>query len=354
MINEVCEFDNNSNLITDFEFIYSNRRYWEYLNDQSILITGAYGSIARYLSYFLIWLKKEKQININLFFNGRNKNKFDKYFGKYYDFFTPLIEDISVSSNTLPVSIDMVFYAASPARPDLFKKYPVETILPNVVGLNNLLARYKNAKFLYFSSASVYGENSSIILDETIVGKINYFDTMSSYAESKRVGELLCRSYFEEYNVNTKIIRISHTFGPTLNFNEDTRAFSIFIKTALENNEIIINSDGNAKRAFLYISDAIIGIFDVLFKGVSGEAYNIGGNNFISIKDFANMISTICDCNLEILNKAVVQDKNSNHEQPPSNLKLEKLGWNQSVDVKAGIEKTINILKFNKKDERYE
>ncbi len=354
MINEVCEFDNNHILIKDFEYIYSNREYWNSLNNKSILITGAYGSIARYLSYYLLWLKKEKNLNITLYLNGRSKNKLDKYFSKYTDLFMPIIEDISLSCNTLPECMDVVIHAASPARPDLFSKYPVETILPNVMGLNNLLAKYKKAKFLYFSSASVYGENSSEILDEKVIGKINYLDTMSSYAESKRVGELLCRSYFEEYSVDTRIIRISHTFGPTLNFNEDTRAFSIFIKSALEDNEIVINSDGTSKRAFLYISDSIIGMFDVLFSGVSGETYNIGGNCFISIKDFAYIIAEICNCKVKILKKTIAQDNNSNHEQAPSNKKLEKLGWSQNIDVKTGIKKTINSLEFYNQGESNE
>ena len=108
----------------------------------------------------------------------------------------------------------------------------------------------------------------------------------------------MCFSFYKQFNLPIKIIRIGHTYGPGINLN-DGRVFSDFIKNILDNKDLVIKSDGEAKRAFCYITDAINAFFLVLFNGKSGEAYNMSNNDyFVSIKELA-----------EILTEKVFKDK---------------------------------------------
>lgn len=340
------DFENNIVIKEDIEDILNKRNYWGNFRNKSILLTGAYGSIARYLSYFLINLNKNFGYNIKLFLNGRNPQKMEYYFGKYYNYFTPILDDLSSGTDKLPNSLDYIIHAASNARPELFYTKPVETIVPNVITLYGLLDKYRNAKFLFFSTGSVYGNIDAEIIEEDSYGVINFSDLMSSYAESKRIGELLCKSYAQEYNVDTRIVRIHHTYGPTLDLFDDNRAFSYFVKCALTNKDIVLNSNGLAKRAFLYIKDAILAFFDILILGDKGESYNLSADKMITIKDLANVICSFNkNIKLCIKIKDDYVDVNSNRTTISSVDKLKKLGWEQSVSVEEGFKRTIESFK---------
>ena len=276
--------------------------------------------------------------------NGRSAEKLDYYFGSYKFDYYPIIGDASNSTKEFPRNIDVVIHAASMARPDLFAKYPVETIKPNVIGTYNLLSIYKKSQFIFFSTGSVYGTGDFDELKENLIGNIDFFNKMSSYCESKRIGELICKSFYEEYNTNAKILRIFHTFGPTINFNEDTRAFSQFIKDALTVRKIVINSSGENKRSFLYVSDAVLAVFDILFNGKSGEAYNLSNDNFIEISEFAKIISYELNVPILFSSNDVPADNNANHDVKANTEKLKKLGWTPKISINEAIRRTINSL----------
>ena len=342
------DFEKNKIIYEDLNNIFNSRNYWENFNNKSILITGAYGSIARFLSYFFLHLIKNYKFKIKLYLNGRNKNKMNEYFGRYSSYFNPVFNDLSKNMTGMPEKIDIVIHAASNARPDLFATRPVETIIPNVIGLNSLLEKYKTARFLFFSTGSVYGKIKSDNITEDSQGVINHYDVMSSYAESKRMGELLCKSYAEEYGVDIRIVRIHHTYGPTLDLIDDNRTFSYFVKCAIKNENIVLNSDGTAKRAFLYISDAILAFCDILILGNKTEVYNMSAYSFTSIVDLARIVvkinGRIC---VEIKPKEIYVDSNSNRVVVSSVEKLKKLGWRQTINIENGFSRTINSFKYN-------
>ena len=113
----------------------------------------------------------------------------------------------------------------------------------------------------------------------------------SCYAESKRMGEVMCVSWGQQYNIHTVIVRPFHTYGPGISF-DDGRVFADFVADAVLGRDIVLRSDGLAQRSFCYISDATIGFLTVLLKGDRGEAYNIGNPEAeMSIRELADTIS---------------------------------------------------------------
>jgi nucleoside-diphosphate-sugar epimerase len=101
----------------------------------------------------------------------------------------------------------------------------------------------------------------------------------------------MATAYHQEYQYHAKIARLFHTFGPGINMS-DGRVFSDFIKDAITGDQIHITGDKRIKRAFLYLSDAVIMLLNILFSGIDGEIYNVGNdNNIASIYDFATIVA---------------------------------------------------------------
>jgi len=226
--------------------------------------------------------------------------------------------------------IDYIIHAASQASPKYYEKDPVGTLAPNVLGTHNLLslARCKKVEsFLFFSSGAVY----------------DYVDPMnvrSCYAESKRMGETMCVSWFHQHGVPTKIVRPFHTYGPGMRF-DDGRVFADFVADIVHNRDIVVESGGSATRAFCYISDAVAGFFTVLFKGEVGEAYNVGNDRTeISIQELAELLVALFpEKELEVRIKGYLGS--SVKRKCPDISKICGLGWEPEVSLEQGFLRTV-------------
>jgi|APGre2960657468_1045069.scaffolds.fasta_scaffold29553_2 UDP-glucuronate decarboxylase len=325
---------------------------WGSLKNKVFLFSGAGGIIASFMIETLLILNEIRGYNIKLILIARNKQKAYLRFKKYIDKNEIIIieKDISDFSHIHNEKIDYYIHLASNADPSLFFSDPVGTLKANCLGTINLLESAKINKpegFLYFSSGEVYGD---IFIDkpikETDYGIVDLDRTRNCYAEGKRVGEMLCNSYFNQFGIKTKIVRPAHTYG--LDFDKkDTRAFSNFVDCVLNNQDIILNSDGKAKRSFLYVADAVLGYFTILLKGENGHAYNVGNDYEISILDLAN---TIIKASENSYLKVKFSDKIILNSSKSSNglldvSKLKQLGWKPVTSEFIGFSK---VIKYNK------
>jgi len=240
-------------------------------------------------------------------------------------------------------------HLASIASPKIFYKKPIETILPNVIGTNKLLKLSINKKvksFLFFSSGEIYGNHNKILKENTI-NNLNHLTERASYSESKRMGEVLCYSYFKQKKIPVKIIRLFHTYGPCMNLN-DGRVMMDFVNNIVNQKNILIKGTGNQKRSFCYVSDAVIGIFLVLINGQNGEAYNLGNpKELLSIKKLANLLSKYNNkISVKLNSKLNLYKKKAPYQiVVPEIKKISRLGFSPKINVKKGFKKTINYFK---------
>ena len=131
----------NKILLDDFEKIFLTKKIkWTKLKKKTFLISGANGFIATYIIYFLIFLNQKYFFKIKIILIARDKKKIiNKFINKKTKNFFKIIEQ-DISKNILfKGKVDFILHLASNASPKLFNKYPIETILPNVIGTNNLL-----------------------------------------------------------------------------------------------------------------------------------------------------------------------------------------------------------------------
>lgn len=349
-------FDNKI-INDDMNNIYARNINWQMLDNKAVLITGAYGMLASYVVYFLCFINEIKGINVKVIAQGRSTDKarqrFNDFWDKeYFEFITDNItEDISIEGN-----VDYIIHAAGGAYPGMYSKIPVEVIEPNVIGTYNLLklAVEKSTKsFLYFSSGDVYGktDDPSNITEET-VGRVDPLDAHSCYSESKRMAETMCVSFYREYGIPTKMARIGHTYGPTMDIDNDPRVFASFLKNAIEHKDIVMLSDGSAKRAFCYLADAVAAYMTILLKGANGEAYNVcNTDEFLSIKEFANIVANLDEnrpltvhCKERDINDGYVDNKDNKDNKPISD-KLKGLGFEFKYDTYQGMKRTYEYKK---------
>ena len=339
----------------DMKQIEARSASWEWLKNKTVLITGAYGMIASYLVYFLIYLNEvHADQNTTILLLGRNSRKAEARFGEYmqrpYMKFFPT--DLCTGF-TIDCDVDYIIHAASLASPQYYAVDPVGVMMPNLLGTYNLLelARNKGCKgFLFFSSGDVYGKiaQTQAVVYESDWGCVDSMDLRSCYGESKRAAETMCVAYAKQYGVPTKSVRICHTYGPTLDLRNDQRMFAEFVSNVVNGQDIIMKSDGSATRSLCYLADATDAFFRILKDGKTGEAYNMCNNQgHTSIKDLAELLVTL---NPEKQLKVVMQQRDASSaymESPVKNVtefntdKLSALGWTAQYDIRTGFSRTI-------------
>ncbi len=340
----------NNIIKEDISSIINCFDYWERFKNKTILITGANGFLPAYLVESFLSL--DKTYNTKIIAIVRNKQKANNRFKNYMtDTNLEIIEHDVCNEFNYNHKIDFIIHAASQASPKYYKVDPVGTLNANVLGTINMLklAQKKSVEsFLYFSSGEVYGEvkDEFMPIKEDTFGYLNPALVRSCYGESKRMGETICVSYFAQYGIKAKIVRPFHTYGPGMVL-DDGRVYADFVANILKDQNIILNSDGKAKRAFCYLTDATIGFLTVLVNGENGEAYNVGNpQEEYSILELANILVNLYpEKKIEvILNKTINTDylKSTITRNSPNIDKLKKLNWNPTVTIKKGFKRTVS------------
>jgi nucleoside-diphosphate-sugar epimerase len=199
-------------------------------------------------------------------------------------------------------------------------------------------------KVLYISSGAIYGKQPENVtsFSEDYSGAPDPTLPSSSYAEGKRMAEHLCALYSQNGCFETKIARCFAFVGPFLPL---TANFAIcdFIKSALQGQPIIITGDGSTQRSYLYSADLAIWLWTILFKGSSGQAYNVGSDCGISIIDLARTIATMTHNRSAILfERPTPNVEKGNHYIPSTKKAREGLGLRQLFDLKQSIQSTID------------
>jgi UDP-glucuronate decarboxylase len=251
------------------------------------------------------------------------------------------------------MSPDYIFHGASIASPTWYRKYPLETIDINVAGTRRLLELARNSGaqgFLYLSSSEIYGDPPSdeIPTKEEYLGNVSSLGPRACYDESKRLAETLCMIYFRSFDLPVKIVRPFNVYGPRLRL-DDGRIVPDIISDALARKQITIYSDGRATRSFCYVSDATAAITNVVATDVSGEAFNVGNNEEVTIRQVAEMVDELsqngCGVRLEESTDPEYLTDNPQRRCPDLNKIKQTTGWAPRVSLREGIERTLRFYR---------
>ena len=156
--------------------------------------------------------------------------------------------------------IDFLIHAAAPTSGKVFISQPVESLGVIVKGTENilLLAKEHHSRMLYLSSEEAYGTpDSEKPISEDYVGAVNSLNIRSCYPLGKKIAELLCRSYYEEYGVNVCIIRPTVILGLWQEY-DSVKVEAEILRCILEKTDLIMKSDGSTKKCVIYSLDAVL------------------------------------------------------------------------------------------------
>ena len=310
-----------------------------------ILVTGSTGLIGSCIIDVLLAANADFGKEFEVFALGRREEKLKGRFGPSQGLHF-VVQDAAEPVTT--EGLDYIVHAASNADPKSYALYPAETILTNVLGAKSVLdaCKGKKTRALLTSTFEVYGKLEQDEYDEDHYGSVDLNLIRSCYPESKRTAELLFKSYADEYGTDCVIARLSSIYGPTMKAN-DSKAHAQFLRSALAGKNIVLKSKGDQIRTYCYVMDAVSGILAVLFKGKTGEAYNVANEN--SIASIAELARTIADyAGTEVVFDLPDEIENKGFSKPQNCvLKTEKikgLGWRGRYDLKSGIRETMTIL----------
>lgn len=306
---------------------------------KTILITGGAGFIGSNLCEKLL-NDNHKIICVDNLLTGNMKNIEHLLTNSNFKFINhDIIYPLEINDD-----IDEIYNFACPASPPKYQKDPINTLKVNFLGVLNLLelARQKKAKFLQSSTSEVYGEPKITPQPENYRGNVNTVGIRSCYDEGKRVAETLVMDYHNQYNVDTRIVRIFNTYGPKMDKN-DGRVVSNFINQALNNEDITLYGNGEQTRSFCYIDDQIDGLIKLMNSDYIFPM-NIGNPHELTVKELATIILNLTKSDSKIVYKDLPLDDPTNRK--PDITKAQNiLHWQPNYDLEKGIIKTIEYFR---------
>jgi UDP-glucuronate 4-epimerase len=323
------------------------------IKDKKILITGGAGFIGGHLcEYALIngndvvvvdsfndetSTPAEKVKNIEHIQGTANKNK--KNLTVYQ---CNITDEESLNKIFKDENPHILIHAASLVKDRWSMDAPLDFIDVNVKGSQILINSSSKSKsleqILFISSRSAVGE----VLDATTeMSEDNAFRPINPYGATKAASESLFYSNHHNNNIPLKICRMQPVYGPR---GRNDMFPKRILNSIITGEEIQKYGSGEAVRDWLYISDAVHGIFKILDFNTSFEIFNIG----IGVSTSTNKLIQLCE------DIAGQKANIVNVEAPPGDAhfagvadcsKMKRLlGWQANVDIAEGIKKTYDYM----------
>ncbi len=311
------------------------------LSERRILVTGGAGFLGSHLCERLLD-RGADVLCVDNFYTGTRKNVRRLLSNPRFEL---MRHDVCFP---LYVEVDEIYNLACPASPIHYQFDPVQTTKTSVHGAINMLglAKRVKAKILQASTSEVYGDPAVHPQTEDYWGNVNPIGIRSCYDEGKRCAETLFFDYFRQHDLRIKVARIFNTYGPRMHPN-DGRVVSNFIVQALANQDITIYGDGSQTRSFCYVDDLVQGLILLMESrdDVTGPV-NLGNPREFSIRELAETVIAQTGSNSKIVHRPLPAD-DPRQRRPNISKAQELLAWRPTVELREGLEKTIEYFRQN-------
>ena len=304
-----------------------------------ILVTGGAGFLGSHLCERLV-NEGNDVICVDNFYTGSKDNIIGLLNNPHFEL---MRHDVTFP---LYVEVEEIYNLACPASPVHYQYDPVQTTKTSVHGAINMLglAKRTGAKIFQASTSEVYGDPVVHPQHESYNGNVNPIGPRSCYDEGKRCAETLFFDYKRQHNLNIRVVRIFNTYGPRMHPN-DGRVVSNFIMQALRGEAITIYGDGQQTRSFCYVDDLIEGFIRMMDANddISGPI-NLGNPSEFTIKQLAEAIINLTGTKSELIKQPLPED-DPLKRQPDIAIAKQQLDWQPSIDLEAGLTKTIDYFR---------
>ncbi|MGN7400909.1 NAD-dependent epimerase/dehydratase family protein [Cytobacillus praedii] len=251
-----------------------------------VLITGGYGFIGSFVSEKFYREGHEVHILDNLSTGKKSNVQFR------HQSYLLNIEDDQCEQVFRTNKFDAVIHLAAQVDVEKSILSPAADSKINVMGLVNILqlsSKYNVSKFVFASSAAVYGDNKEVPLNEE-----SSCEPFSPYGINKKLGEYYCQKWNDLYQLDTTCFRFSNVYGPKQGTKGEGGVISIFAKKILNNDSLDIFGDGTQTRDFIYVEDVAEAIYRAVLSNITG-LMNLSTNTETSINQLINHFKEIAD-----------------------------------------------------------
>lgn len=219
-----------------------------------------------------------------------------------------------------------------------------------LINMHTIEAAHQNEvkRYLYTSSACIYPGYLQKDADVAPLKEEDAYpaDAEDGYGWEKLYMERVCRHYYEDFGLDTRVVRFHNIFGPLGTYDggreKSPAAICRKIAVAADGDEIEVWGDGKQTRSYCYIDDCVEGIYR-LMRSDHRDPINLGQDRMISVNELVEMVATIAgktiDRRYDLTKPQGVRGRNSD------NTRLrEVLDWEPSVTLEDGLERTYHWI----------
>ena len=263
--------------------------------------------------------------------------------------------DLKEYENCLKVTtgIDFVYnMACNMGGMGFIENNKAECMLSVLINTNLLRTCLINkiSKYFFSSTACVYNASKQT---GTFIEGLKESDASPAmpedgYGWEKLFSERMCRHFYEDYGLETRVARYHNVYGPVGTFDGGREKAPAALCRKLINaknsgeKKIDVWGDGEQTRSFMFIDDCIKGTKKI-FESNCREVLNIGSEEQVSINQMINTIEEIgnykVDKNYQLDKPKGVRGRSSNND-----LVREKIGWDSAISLRSGLEKTYKWI----------
>jgi UDP-glucose 4-epimerase len=267
-----------------------------------VLVTGGAGFIGSHLAEAL-YARGDEVWALDDLSTGNRDNLEDLRGAARFHFVEGSVMDADLVQELVD-RVDVVFHLAAAVGVRFVLENPLRSLLTNIRGTENVLEaahRSGNKKVIQYSSSEVYGKGTQVPFVEDQDRLLGPTQVLRwSYATSKAVDEYLALAYYQERNLPTVVVRCFNTCGPRQSPHYGM-VLPRFMQQALANQPILVYGDGRQTRCFSYVGDVVRGTLMLADEPrASGEVYNIGTTEEVSVHDLAARVKRITGSSSEI------------------------------------------------------
>jgi len=214
----------------------------------------------------------------------------------------------------------------------------------NVIGTRNILELQKRKKFklIFASSSEIYGDKHQQILSEDI--PLNHSIIQhNDYAVTKWVNEVQIMNFEKRFGTPVVRLRFFNAYGPGEHYHNYRSVVCLFTYRALH--RLPYDVYLGYHRVFMYIDDFIPTLANVVDNFVPGEVYNIGGDEFRSVKELSDLILNSLKTDDSIVNYLPEDKHNVLNKKPDIEKARKAFGHNPRIILEEGVPNTVRWMK---------
>jgi nucleoside-diphosphate-sugar epimerase len=206
-------------------------------------------------------------------------------------------------------------------------------------------------RHFYASSACVYNGEKQTDPNNPGLKESDAYPALAEdgYGWEKLFSERMCRHFFEDYGLITRVARFHNVYGPHGTYDGGReKAPAAICRKVIDaqltgKKEIVIWGDGHQTRSFMYIDDCIKGIQDIMYSDII-EPINLGSSEMVSINQLVDIVEEIAGYKME-RKYDLGAPKGVRGRNSENTLIKKYLGWEPSIPLKKGMKKTYDWIK---------